>query len=429
MNFFDKKLLYILLLFCIPLLFLPKINLIAISENETAGLRIDDLILLFFFLILFWARLIQDKGIEKVELLLFSFLGVGVFSFFTNRLFIAVDLLPTNPSSILYVFRVLEYFLFFYLGRLAYPVIKQSLVIKLFFVWNAILLVFQKYAVLGQFNAEGYNFNTYRVSGIASFPSEMGALLNVLFCYLLFNESDRKKKHSLTYLVILFMIFGGLILFTGTRIAIIVAILVFLYRLKQVISNYSLIAKVGIPLFLVLIGAGMFIAVQSQASLSERSDGLFSWENLTLIGKVWEAQVIDAPREKMFDLLEAETYDLSWWVRIHNWCYALKVYVSHPECYLQGIGPGVVGPALDGGLLRIFVEFGIVGTFIFWRMFFLISARSEQLRWITIAFIFNMIFFDAHLAYKLMSIVFFIAGYETVGRVRELYPLHLKNRS
>ena len=48
---FDKRLAALLSLLCLPLLFLPKVNLLRFS-GETAGLRIDDLLLsLLFFLV------------------------------------------------------------------------------------------------------------------------------------------------------------------------------------------------------------------------------------------------------------------------------------------------------------------------------------------------------------------------------------------
>ena len=47
-----------------------------------------------------------------------------------------------------------------------------------------------------------------------------------------------------------------------------------------------------------------------------------------------------------------ENYDMSWWMRIQKWCYALKMYVMHPISYLQGVGPGFATPALDGGFVE-----------------------------------------------------------------------------
>jgi hypothetical protein len=105
------------------------------------------------------------------------------------------------------------------------------------------------------------------------------------------------------------------------------------------------------------------------------------------------------------------SYDASWWMRIHKWAYALKLYCLHPECWLQGIGPGFAMAALDGGFLRILTELGIIGCVLYGRLFYLIASQTTQLYWMMVAFMLNMVFFDVYLAYKPMSLLFLIAGY------------------
>jgi hypothetical protein len=66
---------------------------------------------------------------------------------------------------------------------------------------------------------------------------------------------------------------------------------------------------------------------------------------------------------------------------------------------------------LDGGFLRILTEYGIIGSFLFWKLFSTIYHKTLQLKWMVISFAINMIFFDVHLAYKPMSLLFFITGF------------------
>src|SRR5690606_31552302 len=103
--------------------------------------------------------------------------------------------------------------------------------------------------------------------------------------------------------------------------------------------------------------------------------------------------------------------DTSWWMRIHKWLYALKIYLDHPESYFQGIGPGFAMAALDGGVLRIFVEYGIIGFILFFQLFYRIAKVSETLEYCIVAFAINMIFIDVYLAYKPMALIFFMTGY------------------
>ena len=91
----------------VVLLFLPKINVISISTYEGAGIRLDDFILLFLgcFVLLF--RLTHNK-LSYIEVWFFIFAALGFCSFLLN--------VPYDRGSLFYVFRILEYWIFFYIG-------------------------------------------------------------------------------------------------------------------------------------------------------------------------------------------------------------------------------------------------------------------------------------------------------------------------
>jgi len=135
----------------------------------------------------------------------------------------------------------------------------------------------------------------------------------------------------------------------------------------------------------------------------------FSFKNIELIATVWDNISLE------YDPIGKESVrqggsDASWWMRIHKWCYALKLYVMHPVCWLQGIGPGFAMAALDGGFLRILTELGIIGLWLYAKLFYGIAQQNRQLKWMIIVFCLNMLFFDAYLAYKPMSLLFLVAG-------------------
>jgi hypothetical protein len=190
-----------------------------------------------------------------------------------------------------------------------------------------------------------------------------------------------------------------------------VALLVsFLFKLKKEINFRSFIS-VGMLLTLIsiLIG-GMVIAIFHTDAVLKRSSDLFSMQNINLIETVWNR--IDMSQDPIGnESIASDGYDVSWWLRIHKWIYALKIYVYHPECYLHGVGPGFAWSALDGGFLRILTEYGIIGCLLFWKVFSLMFKMNPQLKWMLIAFMINMIFFDAYLAYKTMSFLFFVTGH------------------
>jgi hypothetical protein len=421
MRFFNKHFSFLIVIFCLPLLFLPKINLVSFPGRETAGIRLDDVLLLFLFLIVFWAHFALNRRLKDIEFWIFILMAFSFFSFILNRFFVSLGILHVD-SIIFYCVRLFEYFVFFYIGSLCSLFMKARTVIKVFFCWNLMIMVLQKAAILGQFTVDGYNPNvSYRVGGIASFPSEAGLLIDMIFCFLIYDQERESKFLRLlppllktfiekTYVYWLFLLCAVFVILTGSRIAIVALVITFLFKLKEELSWRSLHSWIVAVLFISLASLIMVMLIINTASLFRRSDGLFSFRNFELVAKVWEN--VDLSHDPIgFETVRNESYDTSWWIRAHKWCYALKIYYLHPECYLQGIGPGFAMAGLDGGFLRIFTEYGIVGCFLFWKLFSRIYQKSKQLKWMVIAFLINMIFFDVYLAYKPMSLLFLVVGY------------------
>lgn len=420
MRLFDKSFSFGLVICGLPLLFLPKINLISLGAGETAGIRVDDILLVFLFLIIGWAHFSLHKRMSAIEKWLFGIVAFSLFSFSLNRTFVAQGGLHVN-SNIFYCLRLAEYFVFFYIGAMALSFFRLSAIIKTFLIWNLGFMLLQKAGWVGQFSFSGYVASAEdRVVGIASFPSEAGMLLNLIFCFLIYDEEkNRRLSHLLapdirsffeqTRIYWLFLICSVLVVITGSRIAIVALAIPFLFRLKGQLNRRFLGTWVFAILFVSLGVALTAAMIQNTASVAMRSAGLLSWKNFDLIGMVWERLDVFDPIDN--EVVKYEAYDMSWWMRIHKWCYALKIYYLHPECWLQGVGPGFATAALDGGFLRILTEYGLIGSFFFWKLFSHIYRQSVQLRWMIIAFAFNMIFFDVYLAYKPMSLLFFVSGY------------------
>jgi hypothetical protein len=419
MRLFDRYTSFWLAILYTSLLFLPKINLMNLGEKETAGIRTDDILLLFFFLFIFWARFSLKIRSCAIERSILAFVSLSFISYLLNRIFVSYQWLQVE-AHILYSLRIAEYFLFFYIGALLASFFRLSLILKSFLFWNALLMICQKYGWIGQFTVIGYlPTNTDRVTGIASFPSEAGMLLNMLFAYLIYEE---KRIQPLKYLPIklytffqqtrlywLFLIFTIFVIITGSRIAIVALTLLFLFRMKNQLK-YSIREWFFACIFIFLGSAVTLLMIQNTESVFERSMNLFSLKNIDLLSLVWDQTDINQ------NLIGAESikqqqYDMSWWIRLHKWVYALKIYLLHPECYLQGVGPGFCGAALDGGYVRLLTENGVVGCLLFWKLFSQLYRQSIQLKWILVAFLINMLFFDVYLAYKPMSLLFLISGY------------------
>ncbi len=421
-RFFDKFSVLLILMLYLPLLFFPKINLFQVSADQTAGIRIDDILMLLFSIVLFWAHFSLEKRLCQVEKWVFLFTFFSLVSFFSNKILVALNVLHTE-SNIFYSFRMLEYFLYFYIGAFCSVFFRSSTIIKWFFFWNVSLMILQKMGILGRFSS-GYGFistTSERVTGIASFPSEAGLLLNMVFCFLAYDDSENRRRmikfpshmqaaYNKIFLYLLFFVTAMFIIMSGSRIAIIAIFVTFLFRMWEELKKNKLVDWVIAGAFLTANAIILSIIIANTNSVFERSSGLFSFKNIEMFFSSWEEIDIFTPIVYV-ESVEIGDYDASWLLRIHKWMHTLKTYCLHPECYLQGLGPGVAPFALDGGILRILTENGIIGCFLFWKLLSSICQLTRQLKWIVIVLLINMIFFDAYLAYKPMSLLFFLAGH------------------
>lgn len=432
MRFLENKLVFFVLFITLPLLFLPKINLISIG-NETAGLRFDDLVLFVIGFLLMFSHIVSDKKFYKVEGWIFLITLFSLVSFISNRFLVGLDILHMD-AKIFYTVRLLEYFMFFYVGSMASRYIEGRVIIGVFFTWNFVLMLLQKLSLVGAVTVVGYDGDvSSRVQGIASFPSEMGLLLNLLFCYMIFDKTPSRVIRMIqspairwflrkSYIYWMFFLFAILVILTGNRISIVALIVCFAFRLKEEVNFRSIGSLLTVAIIVPLSLLAMGSLIINTAAIYQRSAGLFSFRNLELAELVWEK--IDLKQNPVGnEVISVSDYDASWWMRIHKWVHVMKAYVSNPAVYLQGLGPGFAWAALDGGLLRIFVENGIIGALLYWKFFSSIYRINLQMKWMSIAFLFNMIFFDAYLAYKTMSFFLFAAGhsFETEGRAHEKY--------
>ena len=421
-RFFDRQFSLAILFICIPLLFLPKINLITLDSGESAGLRIDDLILFSIAIVLMWGHIISYQRLYKIEgsILLLTFFSL--FSFLMNHLLVALDFVMMD-AKIFYAVRLFEYFLFFYIGALASHFFNDRLILRTFLIWNLALMMMQKVKLIGGMISTGYEADvSSRVPGIASFPSEMGLLLNLLFCYFIFDDRTTARFLQLfdspfiryllhkIYLYGMFCLFGIFIIFTGNRISIVALFICFIFRIKQDLNFRSIGSYLSILILIPIVATAIGFTMTQTLGVYKRSANLFSMKNIELFSLVWDS--VDIKENPMGnETLESKHYDMSWYLRLHKWLFMIKSYLNSPECYLEGLGPGYAGAALDGGILRIITEYGLIGAYLFWRFFKSLYTLNLQAKWMVIAFMINMIFFDAYLAYKTMSLLLFSCGY------------------
>ena len=385
------------------LFFIPKLNLLALG-GETAGIRIDDLLLVSTaaFLVLRW---IYTSDLKISRFVLACFLVVIAFCL--------SNLLNLGHSSIFYSLRMLEYLVFFWVG-LALTGDFQKL-IKWLILINCGLIFLQAAHVVGGFTADGYLGLLGRPSGLSNHPAEMGAWLNLMFAALVFGGETKFWRWSLLVLVCIFLTASRISLFTHCILTVI-----YVYR-----SSHRKSAIVLRSAFV----AGLLIAAVAiiPNPVRDRSGQVLSLDNISTFTKFYKTIPVETRFTEFSSALSPsnapDTVDPSWWMRLVKWTQVTKLYLNASWLtWIFGIGPGAIGPALDGSWLRLLIECGLLGTFVFVVMLRRIAALSPACTMAVVALSINMLLIDSHIAYKVMAFLFLLAG-NTYARRTGLTPV------
>jgi hypothetical protein len=380
------------------LLFLPKINLITF-RGETAGIRLDDIVLFVVAAVLVGASITKLRF--KVDSL--PAIGLAVVGVFTLS-----NVINSEHSSFLYSLRLVEYLVFFWAGK---SLIRSghnfTLLVKLLIVINCAFIFLQYAGIAGGFAADGYESAPGRPFGLsANHPAEMGALLNLLFAPLAF-EDDAPSPTFWFWSVFI----AGAIFLTESRSALFVhCVLTLIYVFRHAKNKAGFVLKSAFV-------SGALIAAFALVPnpLQERSADLFSPQNLEAARQLYD----NMPAEKSFtgftEGSEAEDaprdVDASLYMRGFKWTYVIKIMFTAPwTVWILGLGPGALGPALDGGWLRLLAEAGVVGTLAFLILLWKISSLSRSCAMAVLALALNMVTIDSQNAYKVMAFLFLLAG-------------------
>jgi hypothetical protein len=383
----------------VALLFLPKINLISFG-GETAGIRLDDIVLFVVVIILFGSWIADLR---------FKIDNIPAVTFVVIAIFCLSNAVNLEHSNVLYSLRLVEYAVFFWAGKsLVRSRFDFTSVAMLLIGINCAAILAQLTGVVGGFTADGYTSAIGRPFGIsANHPAEMGALLNLSFAALVFDERMRaSRRFWLWCLVVAVCIF-----ITESRSALVIhCVLTWIYQFQHARSRTAFMLKSAF-----VTGALVSVLVFVPNPVRDRSSDLFSTQNMEAARQLYDSM----PAEKQFTGFteggEAEDapedVDISWYMRGFKWTYVIKIMFTAPwQVWVLGLGPGALGPALDGGWLRLLAETGVVGTFAFLTLLWKISRLSRACAMAVLALAANMVMVDSQNAYKVMAFLFLLAG-------------------
>lgn len=378
---------------------LPKINLVEV-DNFNAGIRIDDIFIAAFAMI-YAAHVVLAKklSITPVERAFFLFLAIVTIGTGFNALFF-------DRGSVLFPLRMMEYFLFFYMGWMYFSGRSELKTLVKFLFWGNVVVAFlQLIGVLGGFTVYGYRPDvSERVIGLTGGPWELGMVLNLASSYYLI----KAKNNRIRYLT--FGISTFLILANGSRMSLMAQFAILLYYF--VMSGDVIKAGKRIIAFVPALLL-VFLFIQD-SGVATRSENLANDQNIEVFTESFSnLQVSEVPPQwsTLGQLSQGDEIDASWSMRGLKWIYAFKMWLLNPANMLWGVGMGVFGNALDGGWLRLLSETGVLGFAVF-ALFLIRSAKADNVcKLMAAALAVNMLFIDMHMAYKAMSISIFFFGY------------------
>ena len=419
MNYSQKKFNYkeVIIVILFTLICIPKVNLISFA-GESAGLRIDDIIILASAFVLFFKNKLIPVNIDRAFLIYYLFVFIALISYFFNRVF-------SDEPSLFYVIRNLEYFIFFVAGTLLANPLKLIKFLYTYFVIQVVALILQYFSLLPSFSSTNGLIFGY-LTGTTGGPWEVATTLSlsviVILDYLLLN-----KKYKNAFLVFMFTNF--IFLIVGQRSPIVAVFLVFILSIYVRVGIYKYLKNVkGIIIFLLApIIYYFYLIYQSQGFLFDPYDslgrfisifnstnfitvfiGYYNYIDVDLADHIITTRYSRIPIGSWADL---SYIDLSLVQRIEKWAYAIKTFVSlMPLSIFIGIGPGWSGPSLDSGILRLFIENGLIGAIFYFSFLYEVFKKNRNSIFIILILLLNMVFIDVNISYKVMALFLFIAG-------------------
>ncbi len=436
-----------LIFFTSLLLFFPRINLFSFGGAHTAGLRIDDIIILLIFVTLIFNHKIFKLNVSKSHLIYFTFVFISLLSFFFNNFYEDSYL---GSTSIFYPIRYVEYFVFFVVGSL---IVNQSSFIKIVLylaLYQIIIIIFQYLGYFPAFTStDGINFKV--VAGMTGGPWEVSIVLTL--CFAVYVNHFNKLKYLIYSFIIIALLAYINFYILGSRSSsltfiVLTFILIFLniknFCHNNILRKITLILILFISFFIVLLFKPILtqsnsdqlnndceysIEKCSNNMVINRSGNLIDLNNYYLLINFYKFVRTNVGEDKIpigrlyseennldktgqINFSNTNSVDLSWLMRMEKWIYGISIWQDKlPYSFYLGIGPGAVGPSFDGSWIRLLVENGIIGLLLIIVFFVHLLMKNSFIFLPILTISLSMFFIDSFLAYKSVSLILFILGY------------------
>ena len=400
---FSTRFLYFVLFWCV---FSFKVLLGAFGE---AGIRVDDLLIVVAFVIL-----VSNGDIVRIP---------RSAAFRAYLIFVLVNLCSAAWNglagrvafvySIIFVVRLLQYMVFYYLG---YALLQNR-----FQVWRSLRIYFYVLCLVVPLQMVNLlptasSFDASRASGNTNGPYELAAVSAFFLCY--FGYRERKRLSAGLSIVLLIL--------TASRSTLAGAVITVVMRTVSRSKTKLRAVTLVLLAMLVLWGCILWIlsarnAGDNSMSLRSRlnsSSSLLSVDYQNLYATIPYYRTSEDYMSGMFldtntSAIEIEA-DRSGILRALRWAVLVKSTVAHFDSIVIGLGPSFGSAAVDGYYVRVFSETGLAGMVAF--ILFLRALRKRQAEqsgafreFVTILIV-TACFIDIFASYKTMLLLWLWNG-------------------
>jgi len=420
--------LYAILVLCI---YSFKLVLIGVGDS---GIRLDDfLIFAAFILLLARGDLRRIKRSRAFNIYL-GFVGISLVSSAWNSAIGRV-----SPFiSIIFVVRLLEYMVFYYLGYLA---VRNGYNLKRMLSWFLTLLcIVVPLQMAGLVPTSGvFTGITSRAVGNTNGPYEMAVVGAFLLCYLGYSQSSYLKGAWSLFLIVLA---ASRITFIATVISLTKILLQGLRSRRGWIVGFAAVGSLAVAGF---FGTPYFSSGSSseQTAVLSRLSSLNTNVSQSDMSEAYDAAPVYQKSTDFIDgefqhaatevsaFIDANGGDASALQRLYRWTTLIKSALNSLDATAIGLGPSFGSTAVDGYFVRVFIETGVLGLAMFcWFALALLYGEgpaSKPFREYVYILLITACFIDIFVSYKPMLLLWLWHGVRQFESGKELHEDRVPN--
>lgn len=415
----------------VTLLFVPKINLVSVGGLTTAGIRIDDFVVVVLLLYAASLPSPRDGFLPKAIRIISVLIAVNSISLLGGIIFLGNERLL---YSILVVVRHLEYFLLLPIGytliankRISYTSVQKNL--NLLFWMNLVIALLQ---IVGLCNYARSGVETLVWAGlpISTFNGyyEYGMYLCMMAVYYL-NAALTQRRYTAYFLVAVIVLF-----MTNSRSTLAICLLIAVVMICRKFYRGRIPHFLWLGIFALVIGGCAIAILLASGSLD--SIGRFGSESIPQeIQKMvnsfetgdfdsYKATIANGDEQQLYDSWYRAGGDLSSTIRFYKWGCVFDGFLENP---IFGYGYGVT-QVVDGNYFRLLGETGLIGLGV-WLYLYLyyykfVKARKANtvlsVSSMMVAVALGAIFIDMFDASKVMEMLWFLVGVACYSDLRRL---------